>query len=55
MLSDNELINLYYKSQRCLYGQDQILFEYGSNCNNIYIILSGVLSIELLNNKKEVT
>lgn len=55
VLNDNELTNLYYKSHRCFYGQDQIVFEYGSNCNFIYLILSGVLSIELLNNKKEVT
>lgn len=45
---------MYYKSQRSFYCKDEILFEYGQKCEFVYIILSGVVSIELINNKKEV-
>lgn len=54
VLEDARLKHLYYKSHRHIYCKDQVLFEYGSPCDCIFVILSGIVAIELINNKKEV-
>lgn len=48
------LKKLYYKCKRVFYEHDQMLFEYGDACDCIHIILSGFISIELINKKKDV-
>ena len=53
-LNDTQLKILYYKSKRKFIEMDNKLFEYGDQCKHISIILSGMLCIEIVNNKKDV-
>lgn len=46
---------LYYRCTRHFYQYDDIVFEYGEACDGIFLILNGVISIELINRKKEIT
>ena len=41
------LKRLYYEAETKVYEYDQMLFEKGESCENIYIVLSGILAIEL--------
>ena len=45
------LRKLYYKSLFKFYEMDQVLFERGETCKNIYFVISGVISIELANGR----
>lgn len=46
--ADNDsLQKLYYKSRQRFYGPQQSLFDIGDHCNSIFIILSGVINIEI--------
>lgn len=47
------LKRLYYRCQVKFYEHGQKLFEQGEHCDDIFIILSGVIDIILWNGKKK--
>lgn len=54
-LPERNLKKLYYGCSQIFYDYDDILFDYGDYCQCIYIVLSGMISIELVHKKKDIT
>lgn len=52
-LDVNFLKQLYYRCETNFYEQDQIIFEAFSKCGYLYIIMQGVVGIELLDKDEQ--
>ena len=46
-MPDSFLKQLYYHSNEYFYEQGEIVFNFNENCSGIYIVIEGVVGIEL--------